>query len=53
MLESLINPKRVEKGAWKMLFVGLLYGSLSLLLVHWFVFTSFYVFYYKKRGRGR
>jgi len=36
MLESLINPKRVEKGAWKMLFVGLLYGSLSLLLVHWF-----------------
>ncbi len=36
MLESLINPKRVEKGAWKMLFIGLLYGSLSLLLVHWF-----------------
>jgi len=36
MLESLINPRRVEKGAWKMLFVGLLYGSLSLLLVHWF-----------------
>ena len=36
MLESLINPKKVEKGAWKMLFVGLLYGSLSLLLVHWF-----------------
>ena len=36
MLESLINPKRVEKGTWRMLFVGLLYGSLSLLLVHWF-----------------
>ena len=36
MLESLINPKKVEKGAWKMLFIGLLYGSLSLLLVHWF-----------------
>jgi uncharacterized membrane protein SpoIIM required for sporulation len=36
MLESLINPKRVEKGPWKMLFVGILYGSLSLLLVHWF-----------------
>jgi len=36
MLESLINPKKVEKGAWKMLFVGLLYGSLSLLLVNWF-----------------
>lgn len=36
MLESMINPKRMEKGPWKMLFVGLLYGSLSLLLVHWF-----------------
>ncbi len=36
MLESLINPKRVEKGTWKMLFIGLLYGSLSLLLTHWF-----------------
>ncbi len=36
MLESLINPKRVEKGPWKMFFIGLLYASLSLLLVHWF-----------------
>ncbi|MBI3623786.1 stage II sporulation protein M [Candidatus Pacearchaeota archaeon] len=36
MLESLINPKRVEKGSWKMLFIGLVYGSLSLLLVKWF-----------------
>src|SRR3989338_4765647 len=36
MLESLINPKRVEKGPWKMLFIGLVYGSLSLLLVQWF-----------------
>lgn len=36
MLESLINPKRVEKGPWKMLFIGLIYGSLSLLLVSWF-----------------
>ncbi len=34
MLESMINPRRAEKGPWKMLFVGLLYGSLSLLLVH-------------------
>ena len=34
MLESMINPKRAEKGPWKMLFIGLLYGSLSLLLVH-------------------
>ncbi len=39
MLESLINPKRVEKGPWKMLFIGILYGSLSLLLVHW-LFSS-------------
>ncbi|MBU2616278.1 MAG: stage II sporulation protein M [Nanoarchaeota archaeon] len=36
MLESLINPKRVEKGPWKMFFIGLIYSSLSLLLVHWF-----------------
>jgi len=36
MLESLINPKRIEKGEWKMFFIGLLYASLSLLLVHWF-----------------
>jgi uncharacterized membrane protein SpoIIM required for sporulation len=35
MLESLINPKRVEKGPWKMFFIGLIYGSLSLLLVQW------------------
>lgn len=36
MLESLINPKRAEKGPWKMLFVGLIYASLSILLVQWF-----------------
>lgn len=36
MLESIINPKKVEKGPWKMFFVGLVYASLSLLLVHWF-----------------
>ncbi|MEK6945738.1 MAG: stage II sporulation protein M [Nanoarchaeota archaeon] len=36
MLESIINPKNVEKGSWKMLFIGLIYGSLSLLLVKWF-----------------
>ncbi|MCA9487682.1 MAG: stage II sporulation protein M [Nanoarchaeota archaeon] len=33
MLESLVNPKRLVKGSWKMFFIGLLYGSLSLLLV--------------------
>ncbi|MBT4376329.1 hypothetical protein HOD29_03060 [archaeon] len=36
MLESLVNPKRVEKGPWKMFFIGLLYASLSLLLVQLF-----------------
>jgi len=36
MLESMINPKRVEKGPWKMFFIGLIYGSLSLLLVYFF-----------------
>jgi len=35
MLESLINPKRIEKGPWKMIFIGIIYGSLSLLLVQW------------------
>jgi uncharacterized membrane protein SpoIIM required for sporulation len=36
MLETLINPKSGEKGPWKMFFIGLIYASLSLLLVHWF-----------------
>jgi uncharacterized membrane protein SpoIIM required for sporulation len=39
MLESLINPKRAEKGPWKMFFIGILYASLSLLLVH-FLFKT-------------
>lgn len=36
MLEALINPKEAEKGPWKMFFIGFVYASLSLLLVHWF-----------------
>ena len=36
MLESIINPKRTDKGPLKMFFVGLVYASLSLLLVNWF-----------------
>src|SRR3989344_5285964 len=36
MLEMIVNPKNTEKGSWKMLFVGILYGSLALLLTHWF-----------------
>jgi uncharacterized membrane protein SpoIIM required for sporulation len=36
MLESILNPKRVERGPLKMFFIGLVYSSLSLLLVKWF-----------------
>ena len=36
MLESMINPTRTEKGPIKMLLVGILYASLSLLLVKLF-----------------
>ncbi len=36
MLESIINPKEAEKGPWKMFFIGLIYASLSLLLVEAF-----------------
>lgn len=36
MFENIINPKKSERKPWKMVFIGLLYGTLSLLLVHWF-----------------
>jgi len=36
MLESLVNPKRLEKGSWKMFLIGILYASLSLVLVKLF-----------------
>ena len=36
MLEMIINPKEASKEPWKLFFVGLVYASLSLLLVHWF-----------------
>ena len=36
MIESIINPKRLDKGPVKMLLVGIVYASLSLLLVHFF-----------------
>jgi len=39
MIESIVNPKRLEKGPLKMLFVGMIYASLSILLVHFF-FTA-------------
>ena len=41
MLEAIINPKSSSKGPWKMFFVGLVYASLSLLLVHWFFSKDF------------
>jgi uncharacterized membrane protein SpoIIM required for sporulation len=36
MIEMIINPRSAEKGPWKMFFVGMVYASLSLLLVRWF-----------------
>ncbi|GIU68435.1 MAG: hypothetical protein KatS3mg001_285 [Candidatus Pacearchaeota archaeon] len=36
MLESIVNPTKKEHGPLKMFFVGLIYASLSLLLVKWF-----------------
>ena len=36
MIESMFNPRRLEKGPWKMFFIGILYASLSLILVKWF-----------------
>ncbi|MEK6906449.1 MAG: stage II sporulation protein M [Nanoarchaeota archaeon] len=36
MLEAIINPMSSEKRVWKMFFVGLIYASLSLILVNWF-----------------
>lgn len=36
MLEAIINPKSVERRPWKMFFIGLVYASLSLILVKWF-----------------
>lgn len=36
MIESMFNPRRLEKGPWKMFFIGIIYASLSLILVKWF-----------------
>lgn len=35
MLEMLIKPKKAERRPWEMLFIGLFYASLSVLLVSW------------------
>ena len=39
MFEMLLSPRRSERRPWEMLFVGLVYASLSVLLVD-FVFSS-------------
>ena len=36
MLEMLYNPRYSDKGPFKMFFIGLIYASLSLILVHFF-----------------
>lgn len=36
MIEDLIHPKKTQLNPWRMFFVGLIYASLSLLLVNWF-----------------
>ena len=35
MLEMLVNPAKAERRPWEMFFVGLLYSSLSVLIVTW------------------
>src|SRR3989338_4967898 len=35
MLEMLINPRKAERKPWELFFIGLLYASLSILLVNW------------------
>ena len=39
MFEMILNPRRSERRPWEMLFVGLVYASLSVLIVD-FVFSS-------------
>ena len=36
MLELLMKPRKAERRPWEMFFVGLVYASLSLILVSWF-----------------
>ncbi|MCX5704239.1 MAG: stage II sporulation protein M [Candidatus Omnitrophica bacterium] len=35
MLEMLLNPRKAERESWEMFFVGLVYASISILLVNW------------------
>jgi uncharacterized membrane protein SpoIIM required for sporulation len=41
MIESIINPKRIERGPIKMFFVGLIFATFSLLITHWFFSSDF------------
>ncbi len=40
MLEAIIKPKSAEKRPWKMFFIGIVYASLSLILVRFFFSTD-------------
>ncbi len=35
MFEMILSPRRSERRPWEMLFVGLIYASISILMVHW------------------
>lgn len=35
MFEMLLNPRRSQRRPWELLFVGLFYASLAILLSHW------------------
>ncbi|MBI2043875.1 hypothetical protein HYT24_00745, partial [Candidatus Pacearchaeota archaeon] len=35
-IESIFNPKRTDTALWRMFIIGLIYSSLSVLLVKWF-----------------
>ena len=39
MFEMILNPRRSERRPWEMLIIGLIYASLSVLLVNW-IFSS-------------
>lgn len=36
MIEALVNPRKTEESSWRMFLVGIVYASLSTLLVYWF-----------------
>ena len=35
MFEMLLSPRRSERHPWEMLIIGLIYASISILMVHW------------------